>query len=215
MIGSEPAIPAALVDLALWIADYYFTAPGEMLRALLPAGSLGSGERKVRLTARARDLLTGGLRPPGLNPKETLLLETLAREGDMSLEKLGAQTGLKDAAQWIESCVERGWAQVDDAVVRGRVMEKIRLGIRALAGDPETHRAADRAAAGVVPAAALGGTDPDSAGGSAAGRRQPEHCADSREKRSRGDRPHESGSRPARAVRDRLPQGAGLHPRAA
>jgi primosomal protein N' (replication factor Y) len=138
VIGGEPAIPAGLVDLALWIADYYFTAPGEILRALLPVGSLGSGERKVRLTARARDLLTGGLRPPGLNPKEALLLETLAREGDMSLDRLRAKTGLKDTAQRIESCVEHGWAQIEEDVVRGRVMEKIRLGIRALAGEPET-----------------------------------------------------------------------------
>jgi primosomal protein N' (replication factor Y) len=138
VIGSEPVIPAILVDLALWIADYYFTAPGEMLRALLPAGSLGSGERTVRLTARARDLLTGGLRPPGLNPKEALLLDALAREGDLSIEKLARQTGLKDAAQWVESCVERGWARIEDAAVRGRIMEKTRLGIRALAAEPET-----------------------------------------------------------------------------
>jgi len=88
----------------------------------------------VRLTDRARDLLMGGLRPPGLNPKETLLLVTLARAGDMSLEKLAEQTGVKDAARWIESCVENGWAQLEDAVVRGRVAEKLRLGIRARDG---------------------------------------------------------------------------------
>ncbi|MBZ5496846.1 MAG: primosomal protein N' [Acidobacteriia bacterium] len=138
VIGNEPALPPALVELALWVADYYFTAPGEILRAFLPAGSVGAGERKVRLSARTRDLISGGLRPPGLHPKEELLLETLAHAGEMSLKKLAAHAGLSDAQQWMEGLVERGLLQTEDYIERARITEKTQLGIKALPAEPET-----------------------------------------------------------------------------
>lgn len=136
ILDHEPAIPAPLVELALWVADYYFTAPGEVLRALLPAGAMGTGESKVRLSARTRELLLGGLRPTGLHAKEELILETLARAGELSLTQLCGQTGLRDAGLWLDPLAARGWLQVEDYIERARVAEKLQLGIKALAGDP-------------------------------------------------------------------------------
>ncbi len=138
VIDAQPAIPAALVELALWVADYYFTAPGEVLRALLPTGSAGAGDRRLRLTARVRDLLAGGLRPPGLNRKEELLLETLAREGELGLRQAGAVAGLQDVAQWADACAAHGWLEIEDFVERARVVEKTRLAVRALPAEPDT-----------------------------------------------------------------------------
>ncbi|HLL20906.1 MAG TPA: hypothetical protein VK427_02195, partial [Kofleriaceae bacterium] len=34
-----PALPPELVELCLWVADYYEAPPGEVMRAALPAGS--------------------------------------------------------------------------------------------------------------------------------------------------------------------------------
>lgn len=137
VLDTEPVIPASLVELALWVADYYFTAPGEVLRALLPAGSLAAADRKVRLAARAQELLSGGLRQTDLNPKEELLLETLARAGEMSLKKLCMLGGLHDATRWVESLRERGLLQVEDYVERARVGDKTRLGIATRTAAPE------------------------------------------------------------------------------
>ncbi len=134
---SQPSIPEELVELALWVSEYYFTAPGDVLRAMLPAGSLGSGERKVGLSARTRELLQGGLRPTGLSAGEELLLETLFREGEVSLSQLYARAGLRDAAQWVEELAKRGWLQIEEHWRRGRIGEKMRLGIRAVPADPD------------------------------------------------------------------------------
>jgi len=136
VIDAQPAVPEALVELALWVADYYFTAPGEVLRALLPTGSPGAGDRRLRLNARVRDLLAGGLRPPGLNRKEELLLETLARAGELSLRQAGAVAGLQDVAQWVDACAAHGWLEIEDFVDRARVVEKTRLVVRALPAEP-------------------------------------------------------------------------------
>jgi primosomal protein N' (replication factor Y) (superfamily II helicase) len=137
VLEREPSIPAPLVELALWVADYYFTAPGEVLRALLPAGSMAGGTRTARLSDRARNLLSGGLRPTGLHAKEELVLESLARQGEMSLKQLSAQEGLGDADQWLDALAAHGWIQIEDQIERARVAAKKQLGIKALAAEPE------------------------------------------------------------------------------
>ncbi|MEO8554693.1 MAG: primosomal protein N', partial [Kofleriaceae bacterium] len=39
VLDDVPALPVELVDLCLWIANYYEAAPGEVIKAALPAGS--------------------------------------------------------------------------------------------------------------------------------------------------------------------------------
>jgi primosomal protein N' (replication factor Y) len=132
VMDPAPTISEELVELALWVADYYFTSPGEVLRALLPAGSLTAGDREVRLAERTQELLAGGLRPSGLAPREERLLETLAREGVVGLKQLCRHEGLREVAQWIDASAKNGWVHIVDRVERARVSEKTRLGISAL-----------------------------------------------------------------------------------
>src|SRR5262249_8800021 len=61
VLDSAPIIPAELIETALWTAERYFTAPGEILKAALPAGSQIEGSQRIRLTPRAESLLAGGL----------------------------------------------------------------------------------------------------------------------------------------------------------
>ena len=53
--GEHPALSQELVELCLWVADYYEAPPGEALKAALPAGS-GVGARTVyALTEAGRE----------------------------------------------------------------------------------------------------------------------------------------------------------------
>ena len=63
VLDDEPALPPELVELCLWIADYYEAPPGEVLRAALPAGSGVAARRVVALTDAGRAALTGGALP--------------------------------------------------------------------------------------------------------------------------------------------------------
>ncbi|MEO8702394.1 MAG: primosomal protein N' [Kofleriaceae bacterium] len=57
--ATEPALSHELVELCLWVADYYEAPPGEVMRAALPAGS-GIGARAVvALTAAGRAAAEG------------------------------------------------------------------------------------------------------------------------------------------------------------
>ena len=63
VLDDEPALPPELVELCLWIADYYEAPPGEVLRAALPAGSGVAARRVVELTDAGRAALAGGALP--------------------------------------------------------------------------------------------------------------------------------------------------------
>ena len=93
----------SLVETALWVARYYFAPPGEVFRALFPAGTQVVGERTVALTPRTATLLSGGFRPPGLRPQEEALLDILASEKSLTIKELAERSGIRGAQTWIES----------------------------------------------------------------------------------------------------------------
>ncbi|MGH9314491.1 MAG: replication restart helicase PriA, partial [Vicinamibacterales bacterium] len=50
ILDDGPFLPAAVVDLALWTAEYYACGPGESLAAAMPPGAWVESERHVRIT---------------------------------------------------------------------------------------------------------------------------------------------------------------------
>src|SRR5689334_16567943 len=59
VLDDEPALPAELVELCMWIADYYEAPPGEVVRAALPAGSGVSARVVIGLTDQGRGSVDG------------------------------------------------------------------------------------------------------------------------------------------------------------
>ena len=59
VLDEAPALDAGLVDLCLWIADYYEAPPGEVLRAALPAGTAVAWNARARLTDEGKAALAG------------------------------------------------------------------------------------------------------------------------------------------------------------
>lgn len=64
VLVDEPSLTAELVALALWIAEYYEAAPGEAVRAQLPAGSATQVRDVLSTTASGNAALVGGALPP-------------------------------------------------------------------------------------------------------------------------------------------------------
>jgi len=95
LLEQTPSITPELVRAALWVSEYYFAPPGEVFRALFPAGSQVSGGRLVSLTPKASTLLLGGLRPQGLSPREDILLSVLAEAGPLPADELARMSGVK------------------------------------------------------------------------------------------------------------------------
>lgn len=77
--GELPALPPDLVELCLWVADYYEAPPGEVMRAALPAGS-GVAARTVYALTEAGQAAANGM-GSALPAKQRALLAKLAQGG--------------------------------------------------------------------------------------------------------------------------------------
>ncbi len=137
LLDDRPIIPPDLIATALWVAEQYFTYPGEVLRTLFPAGSQPSAVQRVSLTPKAAELAAGGFRPQGLRPQEYVLLETLAAHGPMSPEQLKGSFSLRGLHASIEALCAAGWARMEAEPLKPRVRAKEQLGIRPLAVSQE------------------------------------------------------------------------------
>ena len=146
LLDPEAIAPPALVETALWVARYYFAPPGEVLRALFPAGTQVAGERKVVLAPKTATLLSGGFRPPGLRPQENAILDVLAQDKSMTLKELAERSGMRGVQTWIESLAAGGWVQLEMSMEAPRVKTKEQLGIRCLESAASDAAASDAAA---------------------------------------------------------------------
>ncbi len=90
VLDDSPALPAELVDLCMWIADYYEAPPGEVVRAALPAGS-GIKERRVIAVTDAGRVAADGQGAALPASQQALLAQLAARPRPA--------TGLKAAAK--------------------------------------------------------------------------------------------------------------------
>jgi primosomal protein N' (replication factor Y) (superfamily II helicase) len=137
LLESEPVLTESLVQTALWVSDHYFAPPGEVFRAIFPAGTQVSGERKITLTPKAAMLLNGGLRPAGLKPQEETLLDILVSETSLTVKDLCDRSALRGAETWIESLTAAHLVTVDVMVEAPRVKIKEQLGVRLLEATPD------------------------------------------------------------------------------
>ena len=129
LLEPEPAIAASLVDIALWISRHYFAPPGDVLRALFPAGTRISGERKAALAPKTAMLLAGGLRPTGLQPQEEALLDILRQEQSLMVKELAQRSALRDAEAWIEALAAAQWIRIETVLEPPKIKAKEQLGI--------------------------------------------------------------------------------------
>lgn len=73
LLDDGPILPASLLELCLWVADYYAAPPGLAVRAALPPGLFAETRYRVALAGRVATA------PAGLSAAETTVLERLAR----------------------------------------------------------------------------------------------------------------------------------------
>jgi primosomal protein N' (replication factor Y) len=63
VLDEAPILTEEIIQLARWTADYYLSFIGEVLRASLPAGLSGKGQRQFSITSEGRNSLSGMLLP--------------------------------------------------------------------------------------------------------------------------------------------------------
>ena len=86
VLDAEPMLPAPVVNLALWVGEYYACGPGEAIAAAMPPRAWVVSERQVRIT-------DAGLEALGDHPHGTrqAILEQLAGGGARPVAQLERQ----------------------------------------------------------------------------------------------------------------------------
>jgi primosomal protein N' (replication factor Y) len=87
VLDPVPALPAPLVELGRWVADYYLAPPGEVFRAMLPPAVEVRPERVLELTAEGRSYLEqlGALQNRSESEVAEMALLQLLEVGDKPL----------------------------------------------------------------------------------------------------------------------------------
>jgi primosomal protein N' (replication factor Y) (superfamily II helicase) len=99
-------VPAALVDLALWLADYYGSTPGRALALVAPETPK---RRKEQAPPAERQALTGEDEPAELTPEQLAAVERIVAGGGPYL--LYGPTGSGKTEVYLQACaamLERG-----------------------------------------------------------------------------------------------------------
>jgi primosomal protein N' (replication factor Y) len=108
------ALPEHLVDLALWLADYYGSTPARALELIAPVKRKPRGERE---SPAARDALAGEAEPAALSASQRAALDRIIRaldDGGGTFLLHGA-TGSGKTEVYIQACaaaLERGLGAV-------------------------------------------------------------------------------------------------------
>ncbi len=170
VLDQEPALSPELVELCLWVAEYYEAPPGEVMRAALPAGS-GVGAKRVWVLTAAGGQATSGDGGAALPPKQAALLARIAEghlpaagQGEAVKKTLAAlrERGLVDEVEQRDASRVRlkreRIAQVADGVEPAATRAKLARAKKQLAafdalveaGGMMTVTALNKIAAGVV-----------------------------------------------------------------
>ncbi|HEV2854229.1 MAG TPA: primosomal protein N' [Thermoanaerobaculia bacterium] len=101
ILDREPVLPADLLDLARFMADYYMAPLGEVIRSMLPSDLPPWGDRKVWLTD------AGAMALPRTEA-ETAVLNALREGGRMTVAELQSRVGLQDLDTVLANLAEGG-----------------------------------------------------------------------------------------------------------
>jgi primosomal protein N' (replication factor Y) len=140
VLDDEPALTPDLVELCLWVADYYEAPPGEVIRAALPAGSGVNARAVIALTAAGRAIAEG--QGSALPAKQRAVLAKLMA-GPL------ATTGLPSGTRAvIDALTTQGFVETRDhrALARTRLRRErvVELAVDVAAARAEVARAPKR-----------------------------------------------------------------------
>ncbi|PYS35578.1 MAG: primosomal protein N' [Acidobacteria bacterium] len=115
LLDVEPPLTPEVLKITRWVADYYATPWGEVMRAALPAGINATVEQTVSITPAGREQLksaqpAGKSIPPALAGGSAKLqaLRLLADEGEFELSAFRLRMGTLQTPKWLRDLEHEG-----------------------------------------------------------------------------------------------------------
>ncbi|HXE80680.1 MAG TPA: primosomal protein N' [Vicinamibacterales bacterium] len=117
VLDTEPFLPGFVIDLALWIAEYYAAGIGEVVAAALPPMASLASERRIIITERGRERLAG---MSGERGAAARVLRALATGASFTVRELASRAGEPASVEQAVRMLVRDGAVVLERALRGR-----------------------------------------------------------------------------------------------
>jgi primosomal protein N' (replication factor Y) len=117
VLDETPFLPASVLDLALWTADYYLASPGVGVAAALPPLVTMQSRRRVAITERGRAHLERSLEARGSG---FAVLRALAAGHAFSVRELGSRVGGKGTLGHVLAALARDGLVAFERELKGR-----------------------------------------------------------------------------------------------
>lgn len=111
VLDDTPFLPEAYVDLLIRAAEYYFSPPGELLRAAVPGRLLEAGTAAFVPTNRA----VGASRPEGL---AGAVLDAIVASGRATTADLGGRLGTRGLGKALRALLDAGLVRIPSEEIR-------------------------------------------------------------------------------------------------
>src|SRR5881227_2783428 len=98
LLDIEPPLTPEVLKITHWVADYYATPWGEVMRAALPAGINATVEQTVSITMEGRRELSDSTDELGA---KTRALALLAEEGEFEINAFSLRMGSARVPKWL------------------------------------------------------------------------------------------------------------------
>jgi primosomal protein N' (replication factor Y) len=95
VLDAGPFLPADVISLALWVAEYYVSPPGEAIASAMPPRAEVESERRVRITDAGREALADGSRTSGTRERVLRVLQHAGAEPVAKIARRLAEAGTK------------------------------------------------------------------------------------------------------------------------
>jgi primosomal protein N' (replication factor Y) len=124
IVDASPIVSKELLELCRWVASYYISPLGEVLRAAVPHGFSTSSKRLIRLLPSATGAVIAELKKSA--PKRASVLESLQSQGEMPSTELQKRTGLKTLNAILNELEHAGYIETEDVLPRPSMKPKTR-----------------------------------------------------------------------------------------
>ncbi|MCI0513522.1 primosomal protein N' [candidate division KSB1 bacterium] len=128
VLDDAPSLQPDLMALAQWISDYYLCAPGEVFKAMLPAGTTVDSDRHIQL--KPVPPAAAASKPDPISERQQQILTTLAVEGELSVKMLQKKIGSNALHYNLQQLVAKNRIEISYKLQRPKVKPKFEKFVR-------------------------------------------------------------------------------------
>lgn len=111
-LDASPCVLPEQLGFWHWMSEYYICAPGDVMKAAMPAGMRPGSESKVRWNADAAVV------PSTLSERERCVADILLRRGEVTVAQLQRESGMGHVLSVMRKLMERSLAEMKEEVKR-------------------------------------------------------------------------------------------------